>query len=693
MTVTRVMSIATRTQSPSPGRHHPRCIRSRALTPSTSSRVVVVVVNHVTPRHRTNDDAWTTARRRRRQRWCVRNASGEDDGANDDIDPRVRALDDIRQRWARAVSSTEDALRVSSTVTDAAVIANENENDYDERLVVRESTTEETTTTTMMSQSAVVASNSTPVMTTSQTGMVKKSARNARLARALTLTAGTLVVFGSMAQGSSVDGTISLIVRRLVSIYVIRFIFRRVYYILRDAASAARALYDGPVRRARDRAWSKFRGDLKGMLLIPVVAASVGWFTNWLAVKMIFYPIGFWGLPLLQYVEGQVYGFDILQPLGFFGWQGIVPAKAAAMSLTMVTMVTDKLVNVQEVFRLLDPAAVSALLLTEVPAMATSIASDMIPGWAVNLAQDAVPALPSAMLNEVSSVVSSYLAGFVTLLQQQVDAVIDLKELVVTAMCTDRVVMVDLFRQCGAKELDFLVNSGLFFGFLLGVIQMVVWAFYDNPWSITAGGAVVGLLTNWLALKCIFEPVEPIFVGPFKLQGLFLQRQQEVSGTFSDYLTSKVLKSERIWDNMLHGAKGPEFKEMLETYTKDFVVAESAARGMSTDGLDVTLIEDVATKVAEQLPNHIGVLHEYTDDTLGLQTLIREKMKLMSPAEFERVLHPIFEQDELTLIISGAVLGAIAGYIQQVSTVKQDPKDDNDEDNSKIDSSTPETTT
>ena len=33
------------------------------------------------------------------------------------------------------------------------------------------------------------------------------------------------------------------------------------------------------------------------------------------------------------------------------------------------------------------------------------------------------------------------------------------------------------------------------------------------------------------------------------------------------------------------------------------------------------------------------------------------------------MLHPIFEQDEMTLIISGAVLGAIAGFIQQVWTV------------------------
>ena len=610
-------------------------------------------------------------------------------GSEDDrnvTDPRVRALDDIRQRWMRVVSSMEDALQTrSSTVTTSTSAEDEDNTVYVTPVV------ESTDITT---QSDAPASVSASMMPKPPSSAVKKSPFNARLVRALTLTAGALAVFGSMAQGSSIDGTMSLIVRRLVSIYVIRFIFRRVYYVLRDAANVTRAFYDGPARRARDRAWEKFRGDLKGMLLIPVVAAAVGWFTNWLAVKMIFYPIGFWGLPLLQYVEGQVYGFDILQPLGLFGWQGIVPAKAAQMSLTMVTMVTDKLVNVQEVFRLLDPAAVSALLLTEVPAMATSIASDMIPGWALNLAQDAVPALPSAMLNEVSSVVSSYLAGFVTLLQQQVDAVIDLKELVVTAMCTDRVVMVDLFRQCGAKELEFLINSGLFFGFLLGVIQMVVWAFYDNPWSITAGGAVVGLLTNWLALKCIFEPVEPIFVGPFKLQGLFLQRQHEVSGTFSDYLTSKVLKSERIWDNMLHGAKGPEFKSMLEGYTKDFVVAESAARGMSTDGLDVTLIEEVATKVAERLPNHIDVLHEYTDDTLGLQTLIREKMKLMSPAEFERVLHPIFEQDELTLIISGAVLGAIAGYIQQVNTVKQGSNDSNDDEDAlgdNTDARTPKT--
>ena len=61
------------------------------------------------------------------------------------------------------------------------------------------------------------------------------------------------------------------------------------------------------IKTAAKSAWSKFNADRRGMLLIPVVAAFVGWFTNWLAVKMIFYPINFLGIPLMQYVEGSTY--------------------------------------------------------------------------------------------------------------------------------------------------------------------------------------------------------------------------------------------------------------------------------------------------------------------------------------------------------------------------------------------------
>ena len=431
-------------------------------------------------------------------------------------------------------------------------------------------------------------------------------------------------------------------------------------------------------RAAFANARAKYAANPKGILLIPVVAAFVGWLTNWLAVKMIFYPIAFLGVPLAQAVEGHVYGYPILNPLGAFGWQGIVPAKAAQMAMTMVEMVTTKLIDVQETFLRLDPATMANLLAPEVPEMARGVADDMAPRWAAELGAKAVPAQCGPLLAGLEAAITRYLAGFVELVQRETHALVDLKELVVKEMCEDKRTLVELFQRCGREELKFLTNSGLFFGFLLGCVQAAVWLFYDNPWTLTFGGALVGLATNWIALKCIFEPVEPVYLfgnAKLKIQGLFLQRQNEVSGEFSDHLASKVLTSEKVWDNMLHGVKGPAFEKALEEYTETFLTNEAAAhgRGMLFGGadaggaeLDPVLLEEVVANVKVRLAEHVHVLHEYSDDALGLKELMRERMALMTPSEFERVLHPIFEQDELTLIISGAVLGAIAGFAQQV---------------------------
>lgn len=87
-----------------------------------------------------------------------------------------------------------------------------------------------------------------------------------------------------------------------------------------------------------------------------------------------------------------------------------------------------------------------------------------------------------------------------------------------------------LFQIAGRKELTFLTDSGLWFGFLLGLLQLAIALLWDNPWTLSFGGLIVGLATNWLALKWIFEPVNPTpIVGNIVLQGLFLRRQKEVS--------------------------------------------------------------------------------------------------------------------------------------------------------------------
>ena len=55
--------------------------------------------------------------------------------------------------------------------------------------------------------------------------------------------------------------------------------------------------------------------------------------------------------------------------------------------------------------------------------------------------------------------------------------------------------------------------------------------------------------------------------GPFRAQGLFLKRQNEVSVMFAELSADYFLKPEGMWGEILRGARFERFKLMVENYT------------------------------------------------------------------------------------------------------------------------------
>ena len=173
---------------------------------------------------------------------------------------------------------------------------------------------------------------------------------------------------------SSSSAVISSTMARKVGMQTKSFrnIFGRNNYQMRRSTSLQAKLdlgvFTAPFRNAMD----KFTSRPGTYLLIPVIAALVGWFTNWLAVQMIFYPVEYAGIPFWRRKN---------VPLGLIGWQGIVPCKTVPMSENMVTMVTTQLLSVQEVFKRLDPKVIADLLSPEIPILTKEIGQDIFPQW------------------------------------------------------------------------------------------------------------------------------------------------------------------------------------------------------------------------------------------------------------------------------------------------------------------------
>ena len=198
---------------------------------------------------------------------------------------------------------------------------------------------------------------------------------------------------------------------------------------------------------------------------------------------------------------------------------------------------------------------------------------------------------------------------------------------------------------------------------------MGIWFVYDASWILPVAGFLVGWVTNYLALKLIFAPLHPKKFLCWKVQGIFLKRQKEVSETFARIICVEILHSKAIWDSIFDGPLSKNFMAMLRAHTLVFVesmLVEIKPIAIAAMGADkyAQMKEDIAQQVIDELPGIIDQTYAYSQEALDMENTIREKMQELPADEFEGVLHPAFQEDEITLIFLGGILGAIVGVIQ-----------------------------
>jgi len=395
-------------------------------------------------------------------------------------------------------------------------------------------------------------------------------------------------------------------------------------------------------------------------VIVPFMAGTVGWFTNVLALEMTFRPIEFFGFELFR-IKGQ--------PWGFFGWQGIIPSKAEKMATICVTLMTEQLFDIKELFTRLKPdkfyTALEDGLILMIDQIIKEISEEYMPStWYY---------LPDKAKTEVvvmaNKACPDFLTRFIADMQANILNVLDINQMAVNACVENKSLVNKIFLECGNKEFAFIRKSGFYFGFLFGCVQMGILFGYDEAWVFPVSGFVVGWLTNFLALKCIFKPLKPYKCGPFTIHGLFLKRQVEVAETFARVICQELITTDKMWECILNGPKHKNFEVLLRRHTiifTDKVIGGLRPIALKTLGADkfAMMKEDVAGKVIKMLPSIIDLSYIYTTEALNLEKTISEEMKKLSSEEFEGVLHPAFEEDEVVLIILGAILGALVGVIQ-----------------------------
>ena len=395
--------------------------------------------------------------------------------------------------------------------------------------------------------------------------------------------------------------------------------------------------------------WLSKNAELIGILFMPVTYGFIGWLTNVVALKMMFYPLEFIG---------------IKPP--YLGWQGIVPRKATGLALKVVNILSEKLIKVEDFFE-------------KIPAdkLAESykpILREHIPGM-LHKVLEAVPAeLKSKVAANENKIVSKAIAEseqrlveITGHLKEDVGKVFSFKNMVLRNLTGDRThLLVDLFQEIGSKEFKFIAASGIYFGSLFGIAQMLIWFLYPGVWTLPVQGIIVGYVTNWLALIMIFRPMVEKRYLFFSYQGLFHRRQKEVSDNFSTMFADHVLNGKNILDEVLYRRIS---RTVVETMNED-IVHELRADGANSGAVEAfekasdESRKQVAAELASRLSQASETMEKLINRSMNVKSTIYGRMKDLPGPDFESLLRSAFQEDEWILIVMGAVLGALVGLGQ-----------------------------
>lgn len=415
--------------------------------------------------------------------------------------------------------------------------------------------------------------------------------------------------------------------------------------------------------------------ELISLLTVPLFTGAIGYVTNWSGVLMLFYPVHFRGIripgmaQLARFFPRRVRQVPMGLVQGGIGWQGIVPSRAAKMGSIAVDKGIAKLGSPSEFYERLEPDAIAEHIVSSSRDDIRELVERIMQREHPDLWNDLPPRVRETVHARVQKQLPDVVRTVTDGIGRDIDHLMDIKLMVIRHLEAHPELSNRIFLEIGKKELKFIVNFGFWFGLLLGVPTAIFTELLFHAWwLLPICGVLIGYLTNLVAIRMIFEPVEERRYGPFRFQGLFLRRQKEVAGIYSKVIAEDVVNLTNIGNELLQGPQSDRTRKLIVTSLRPAIdratgFAHSAIRVAVGSGRYDAIRESVAVEAVDYTMTPLSDPDFNERQSAAIEDLIDGRMQEMSATDFSEMLRTVIKEDEWLLYLHGAVLGFGGGLL------------------------------
>jgi uncharacterized membrane protein YheB (UPF0754 family) len=198
---------------------------------------------------------------------------------------------------------------------------------------------------------------------------------------------------------------------------------------------------------------------------------------------------------------------------------------------------------------------------------------------------------------------------------------------------------------------------------------MSLWLF-----TIPVISAFIGYFTNWVAIKMLFHPKEPITILGLTIQGIFPKRRQQFGEKLGKLVSTEFLSFTDIEKKISDPANLEKLMPAVEVHIDEFLkhklpqsfpMIAMFIGEKTTATLKTAFMEELSSLFPILMQRYAGILQEELD----LEKIIVNKVSELSSEKLEVFLYQIMAREFRFVELIGAILGFLIGLIQVGITV------------------------
>ena len=183
--------------------------------------------------------------------------------------------------------------------------------------------------------------------------------------------------------------------------------------------------------------------------------------------------------------------------------------------------------------------------------------------------------------------------------------------------------------------------------------------------------ALIGYITNVVAIKMLFWPRKPINLLFFKLQGLLPKRQADIAKSLGELVEDQLLSVDDIFDKLNTPQVQDKLVNSAATLVRDKLdnmlprIIPAKLLQLIGDSIEKVLRQEAASWIAQFMETE----RTYITREIEVKKIVEEKVNDFNLDEMEAMIKGVSSPELRFIEILGGVLGFIIGLIQDIIIV------------------------